>query len=278
MPTVFSYSLVSPFSATQHTLLGCDAVTGEVHRYDLSNLDTLVPIASQAEAEAGTNNAKMMTPLRTAQAIAASSFVKADGTVSMTGQLTLPASNPTNANHAARKAYVDAGDLWAKLTDAAVSNSTIIDVTGFSLQDYRMVTVLLLGARFGSQVGSGDMIGQLYRNGSLVNTGYTWQRDTASNLSLSVNYVTNVPFCLLGFNGGNVNPIFMNINITQNASNEEGAINASVFYTNGSNVLVNHRVSSLVPNGSGWVDGLRITAPVAFQNNVGRVVVMGLKP
>jgi hypothetical protein len=203
---------------------------------------------------------------------------RATGAVTLEAPLTLPASNPTDPNHAARKAYVDAGDLWAKLTDAAVSNSTIIDVTGFSLQDYRMVTVLLLGARFGSQVGSGDMIGQLYRNGSLVNTGYTWQRDTASNLSLSVNYVTNVPFCLLGFNGGNVNPIFMNINITQNASNEEGAINASVFYTNGSNVLVNHRVSSLVPNGSGWVDGLRITAPVAFQNNVGRVVVMGLKP
>jgi hypothetical protein len=276
MPTVFSYSLVSPFSATQHTLLGCDAVTGEVHRYDLSNLDTLVPIASQAEAEAGTNNAKMMTPLRTAQAIAAYSFVKADGTVSMTGQLTLPASNPTNANHAARKAYVDAGDVWTKLADAAISNVTTIDVTGFTLQDYRMVRALVLGARLSSS--SSQITMQVYRNGSLVTTGYTFVQQVAFSSSVAASSATNAAQFQLTGTTVNTTSLMLDISITQAGSAEDVPLNAFTVFRDTVPVPVIFRGGGHATGGSGWVDGIRIIAPVAFQNNVGRVVVMGLKP
>jgi hypothetical protein len=68
---------------------------------------TTARLATLTEAEAGTNPDKLMTPLRTAQAIAAASLVRPDGSVPMTGQLTLPGSDPTNPNHATRKAYVD---------------------------------------------------------------------------------------------------------------------------------------------------------------------------
>jgi hypothetical protein len=275
MPTVFSYPLVSPFSATQHTLLGCDAVTGEVHRYDLSNLDTLVPIASQAEAEAGTNNAKMMTPLRTAQAIAASSFVKADGTVSMTGQLTLPAANPTNANHAARKAYVDAGDVWIRLADAAVSNVTTIDLTGFSLQDYRQVTVMLLGARVSSS-SSTNILGRVFRNGSVVTTAYTYRREDVTS-SLVVSTQSGSAQIFLTSDGINTDYIATAVELVQSEENGKILFFARTVYTNSSGVLVSYRAGGYQETGTGWVDGFRIIAPNAFQNNVGRVVVMGLR-
>jgi hypothetical protein len=277
MPTVFSYSLVSPFSATQHTLLGCDAVTGEVHRYDLSNLDTLVPIASQAEAEAGTNNAKMMTPLRTAQAIAASSFVKADGTVPMTGQLTLPASNPTSANHAARKAYVDAGDLWTQLADAAISNSAVIDVTGFSLADYHLVTVNLLHA-LPTATNSTALNMQVYRNGSLVSTGYTFVILNNSTGGAGGSGGTNQGNLTLTSGGCWNEVLTISACVSQPASGEIPMVRTNTFFqTSSGNSAYTTRVACRVTGGSGWVDGIRITAPVAFTANTGRLVVMGLR-
>jgi len=45
--------------------------------------------------------------------------VHADGSIAMTGILTLPASDPTTANQAARKSYVDAGDATVAASVAA---------------------------------------------------------------------------------------------------------------------------------------------------------------
>lgn len=73
-------------------------------------------------------------------------LVRVDGTVSMTGALTLPASDPTTDNHAARKAYVDSAagmpigvvqmfagasapsSSWLLCKGAAVSRTTYADL------------------------------------------------------------------------------------------------------------------------------------------------------
>lgn len=66
--------------------------------------------------------------------------VHVDGSKSMTGALTLPASDPTNANHATRKSYVDtvAGNQAAGIVASASKTTTqtfttLADVTGLSV-------------------------------------------------------------------------------------------------------------------------------------------------
>jgi hypothetical protein len=199
------------------------------------------------------------------------------GAVTVTGPLTLPASNPTDPNHAARKTYVDAGDVWVKIADTAVTNSTIIDVTGFSLQDYRQVRLLLLGARPSSTVGSGSTTLQLYRNGTLVTTGYEWQRLTGSGSTASAAVAVSVANIEMTFSGIVAAPFFARVDILQPTSTDNPLFYAEVFYSTTSTAYVNI-VSGRAAGGSSWTDGFRITAPVAFQNNIGRVVVMGLKP
>jgi hypothetical protein len=201
---------------------------------------------------------------------------RATGEMTLGAPLTLPASDPTNANHAARKAYVDAGDEWVKLADAAVTNSTTIDVTGFSLQNYRLIKVLLLGARLSSASASGSTTAQVYRNGSLVTTGYNWQRLTTSGGTATAGNVNNDADVTLTFNGMSTDPVFMDIAITQAASNNNAIFYANVFYNTTSAPVIN-TVAGRATGGSGWTDGIRITAPDTFQNNVGRVVVLGLK-
>jgi hypothetical protein len=202
---------------------------------------------------------------------------RATGSVALEAPLTLPASDPTDANHAARKAYVDAGDRWVTLVDAAVTNSTVIDVTGFSLQNYRMIKVLLLGARLSAASASGSTTAQVYRNGSLVTTGYNWQRLTTSAATASAGNVNNDADVTLTFNGMSTDPVFMDINITQSASSSNAVFYANVFYNTTSAPVINCVVGRAT-GGSGWTDGIRITAPDTFQNNVGRIVVLGLKP
>jgi hypothetical protein len=68
----------------------------------------------------------------------------------------------------------------------------------------------------------------------------------------------------------------MTIDITQSDSGNNVVLYANVFYTNPNTVI--NMVAGRATGGSSWTDGFRITAPVAFQNNIGRVVVMGLKP
>jgi hypothetical protein len=202
---------------------------------------------------------------------------RATGAMTLEAPLTLPASDPTDANHAARKAYVDAGDRWVTLVDAAVTNSTTIDVTGFSLQNYRLIKVLLLGARLSSASASGSTTARVYRNGSLVTTGYNWQRLTTSGGTATAGNVNNDADVTLTFNGMSTDPVFMDIAITQSASNNNAIFYANVFYNTTSAPVIN-TVAGRATGGSGWTDGIRIIAPDTFQNNVGRVVVLGLKP
>lgn len=58
--------------------------------------------------------------------------------------VTLPAANPTAANMAARKAYVDAGDRWVTIADAAITTVSVIDVT-WATGAYRAVEFILSG-------------------------------------------------------------------------------------------------------------------------------------
>jgi hypothetical protein len=203
---------------------------------------------------------------------------RASGAVTLEALLTLPNTDPTNPNHAARKAYVDAGDVWIKLTDAAVTNSTIIDVTGFSLQDYRMVTVLLLGARLSSS-SSSAITARLYRGGSLVNTGYTFVREGAAGTGIAASTTTNGADLILTWSSGaNTSPMLLTIDIAQPTSSDDAIYRVRNEHNDSQPIFVVSRAGGRLTSGSGWVDGFRITAPVAFQNNVGRVVVLGLKP
>jgi hypothetical protein len=203
---------------------------------------------------------------------------RASGAVTLEAPLTLPASNPTDPNHAARKGYVDAGDVWVKLADAAVSNSTIIDVTGWSLQDYRQVTVMLLGPRLSSSSSSATTA-QVYRNGSLVNTGYTFVRAAAAASSVGVSTTSNAANLILSWSSGfNTDPVLATIILAQSSNSANVSFDILNSFFDSQPVFVSHRISGVVTGGSGWVDGFRITAPVAFQNNVGRIVVLGLKP
>jgi hypothetical protein len=202
---------------------------------------------------------------------------RASGAVTLQAPLTLPSSNPTDADHATRKAYVDAGDRWVTLVDSAITNSSTIDVTGFSLQNYRMVQMLLLGAQLSSSQGSGSTTLRVYRGGTLVTTGYDWQRLTTSLTSASAAAVTNDASVTLTYNGMDTTPVFMTIDITQSNSGNSVVLYANVFYNTGGNPVINI-VTGRATSGSGWTDGFRITPPATFQNNVGRVVVLGLKP
>jgi hypothetical protein len=203
---------------------------------------------------------------------------RATGAVTLEAPLTLPASDPTNANHATRKAYVDAGDVWVKLADAAVTNSTIIDVTGFSLQDYRMVHVLLLGARLSSS-SSSSTTAQVYRNGSLVNTGYTFVRTGAAGTGIGVFTTSNAANLIITWSlGANTDAILATMSLAQSSNSANVLFEALNSFFDSQPVFVSHRISGVVTGGSGWVDGFRITAPVAFENNIGRIVVLGLKP
>jgi hypothetical protein len=202
---------------------------------------------------------------------------RASGAVTLEAPLTLPASNPTDANHATRKAYVDAGDVWVKVADAAVTNSSTIDVTGFSLQNYRMVQVQLLGPQLSSTQGSGSTTMRVYRGGTLVSTGYEWQRLTAGSTAVNGGSIANDSSVTLTFNGMSTAPVFMTIDITQSDSGNNAVLYANVFYNTTANTVIN-LVAGRATGGSGWTDGFRITPPVAFQNNIGRVIVLGLKP
>jgi hypothetical protein len=203
---------------------------------------------------------------------------RASGAMTLEAPLTLPASDPSNPNHATRKGYVDAGDVWVRLADAAVTNSTIIDLTGFSLQDYRQITVMLLGARL-SSASSSNMAGRLFRNGSLVTTGYFFVRETAASTTMTIATDNNGSQLGLTLNGVNNNPLMIALGIVQPQSAGDVLIHAHVQYRDNANGdISNFRASCFVNGGTGWTNGFRIIAPVAFQNNVGRVVVLGLKP
>jgi len=201
-------------------------------------------------------------------------------TVTMAQPLTLPASDPTDANHAARKAYVDAqvaqAGVWEKITDAAVSSSTIINITGFSLQNYRRVTVMLLGAQV-SAASSTDIQMQIYRGGTLITSGYTRQRFTAGGTGVSANRVTGSAIDLTS-SGINTPPNFFTIDIVQPVNSSPVLVFAHVLFYNDSGNLHINVVSGVLNDGSSFADGVRIIAPNNFVSNGSRVVVMGLKP
>jgi hypothetical protein len=202
---------------------------------------------------------------------------RASGAVTLEAPLTLPASNPTNADHATRKAYVDAGDRWVTLVDAAIANSAIIDVTGFSLADYYLVEIRLLNA-LPTTNSSVEMWMQVYRSGSLVSTGYTSCWFALSQAGTAYNGVSNHTDCRLSVAGIQTQPLTSQITISQTAANSAIFLNVqTVHQENFSNILQAPRVHCRLTAGSGWVDGFRIVSPVSFTANVGRIVVVGLK-
>jgi hypothetical protein len=202
---------------------------------------------------------------------------RASGAVTLEAPLTLPASNPTDANHATRKAYVDAGDRWVTLVDAAIANSAVIDVTGFSLADYYLVEVHLLNV-LPTANSSSNVVAQLYRNQSLVSTGYNRLRLNAYPNAAAADTATNASSCDLTASGIRTERIVSNITMSQTESNQMAMLRTMTFFQeNFANVMHCQYSYCRATGGSGWVDGLRITSPVDLTANVGRLVVMGLK-
>jgi hypothetical protein len=215
-----------------------------VTRLVLDATETVVGIirrATNAEATAGTNNTAAMTPLRVVEAI-------------------------------------DTFGRWRQIVAADLTNSTAIDVTGFSLQDYRKVTVLFLGARL-SSASSNNIVAEIFRNGSLVTTGYFFVRETAAGTTMTVGSNNNHPLFGLTFNGVNTNPLLSVIDIVQPSSTGDVILYAYTMHRDSpTGNINNYRTGVLINGGSGWTDGIRITAPTAFVANAGRIVVMGLRP
>jgi CRISPR/Cas system-associated protein endoribonuclease Cas2 len=199
------------------------------------------------------------------------------GAVTVTGPLTLPAFNPTHPNHATRKAYVDAGDRWVTLVDADIANSAVIDVTGFSLADYHLVEVHLLNV-LPTANSSSNVVAQVYRNQSLVSTGYNRLRLSVFQTGVNAAVASNASSCEITTSGIRTERLVSNITISQTESDQMAMLRAITFYQeNTSNFMHCMHSDCRATGGSGWVDGLRITSPVDLTANVGRLVVMGLK-
>jgi hypothetical protein len=187
-----------------------------------------------------------------------------------TGAVTLPASDPTDANHAARKAYVDSEISsaiaalpkgWEKLVDIAPTNSSAIDVLGFSIQNYRMIKVLLLGVQMSSYINTAYIAARFYRNGSLL-SGDWWISPSGT---------------------GNTWPVYISMEIVQAASNAiiTAYLKTVYGYINPSSSATTSQFYESyghITAGTGWLDGVRIIPWPVLQANVGRIVVMGLRP
>jgi hypothetical protein len=195
--------------------------------------------ATNAEAVAGTNNTAAMTPLRVAEAISARG-------------------------------------VWQTLADAAISNVTTIDVTGFSLADYYLVEAHLLNV-LPTANSSSNVVVQVYRNQSLVSTGYNRLRLNVFPSGVSSGATTNASNCDITTSGIFSELIVSSITISQTASNQTAMLRATTFFQENGNIMHCMHSYCRAAGGSGWVDGLRITSPVNLTANVGRIVVMGLK-
>jgi hypothetical protein len=207
--------------------------------YDGTNFRLASAWATNAEATAGTNNTAAMTPLRVAEAISALSS-------------------------------------WQKIVDAAIANSTTIDVTGFSIQNYRMVVVHLLGARLSSSAAANTTF-QLYRNNLLVTTGYEFVRETVVGSGSTAGTTTGAS----SFNitsSVDTAPLLSTISVVQLTDGQAPRVLIHTAQHDNSSNPALYRVSGVLNSGSAWVDGIRITAPAAFQAGIGRLVVMGLRP
>jgi hypothetical protein len=164
-----------------------------------------------------------------------------------------------------------------QIITANLTNSTIINVSGFSLQNYRRVTVLFLGANL-SSASSSNIIAEIFRNGSLVTTGYFFVRETAAGTTMTVATNNNVAQLGLTLNGVNTNPMMIALDIVQPGSSGDVLVHAHVVHRDSpTGNFNNFRAACFINGGSGWTDGVRITAPTAFTANVGRIVVMGLR-
>jgi len=201
---------------------------------------------------------------------------RATGEVTLQAPLTLPASDPTNANHAARKAYVDAGDRWVTLVDAAIANSTVFEVTGFSLQNYYLVTVHVFEA-YPTTNSTSEMFIQVYRGGSLVSTGYTSCWFALSQAGTAYGGVSDYSACRLTFGGIRNQPLNSQITISQLLANGWVFLDVQTTHQENINILQAPRSHCSLTSGSGWVNGFRIVSPVSLTASAGRVVVMGLK-
>jgi hypothetical protein len=210
------------------------------------------------------------------------SINRASGAVTLEALLTLPASDPTEANHATRKGYVDSAIasavadvpvVWEKIADIALAGSTTVEVTGFSLVNYRAVVAHLIGARVSANTS--DILTQVYRGGAWIGTGYSSVREvgTITELSLGSGGSTFIPITeSITAN----EPLTSAITITQASSGEKPQLQVQSVYTSSAGATVCRTAGSL-SSGSGWVTGVRVVSSVIFQASIGRFVLMGIK-
>ena len=110
---------------TPSTLSGdtSNNVTGASHTHAIS-------VATQAEAEGGTNNVKLMTPLRVAEAFdkrAVAVFARVDQVLPGTGTVTRRASSPTDYNTIKFDTLLPAGEnnVWFGVTFSSLGDVVV---------------------------------------------------------------------------------------------------------------------------------------------------------
>jgi hypothetical protein len=168
------------------------------------------------------------------------------------------------------------GDVWVKLVDVAPTNSTTIDITGFNLQNYHQISVLLIGVNFAADL-SNNIALYVFRNSTLVTTGYSSVRETATGTTMTVSTLSNANNFLLTSNLVKAFPTTIAFDCFQKVVNSDVFLQTRAIHWNSSPALQNYRSSGITNGGSGWVTGFRIDSPTAFQAGVGRIVVLGLK-
>jgi hypothetical protein len=201
---------------------------------------------------------------------------RASGAVTLEAPLTLPASNPTDPNHAARKAYVDAmSSDWVKLSDFTPSAATTIDITGFTMADYNAVSLLLLGVNIGSTASNATL--QVYRNSSLVTSGYTWcvHNWNSSGAAVSAGSSQSSATWTAGGLVASAN-LWARFDFAHVTNSMEPLVTMTSHQTRNSGVLQGASMVTTVAGGSGWLTGIRVIAPVDF-TAAGRIVLMGLR-
>jgi hypothetical protein len=171
---------------------------------------------------------------------------------------------------------VSDGGPWTKVVDAAIANSSLIDVSGFSLADYHLLEINLLNV-FVTAASPNNVGLQIYRNGSLITTQYSMNNRVTSGTSITVSRFNNNAFLPVTDGGVSTTNLTAKITIAQQSNGDLVYLDATCFYISHANFYEVFCSSGFVFAGSGWLNGFRIQTPTNLQANIGRLVVMGVK-
>jgi hypothetical protein len=162
-----------------------------------------------------------------------------------------------------------------RLADLTPPAQTTIDMTGFTTWEYNSLELLLIGIRTGGSTNNATL--QLYRNYSLVTSGYSWAMSHWNNST--VNAAGGTSQSAITWTAGGLSAtksIMARFHISQNDDTLNPHVIMSSSQPSNANVLQGVSLSGEATGGIGFVSGIRLIAPVAF-NTIGRILLFGLR-